>query len=114
MYNEGINNKSKKGKSRDEEERDNNNGIRERERDNREILRREWKNDNRFIKRIYKRVKVGEVKVDIELYTYQNFYQKLIDIIPVHKWFIKSDIPATCLNKQDVMLLIKDKKALLI
>jgi hypothetical protein len=54
------------------------------------------------------------VYINIQIYTYQVFFQELLDLIPKDKWFIQNSIPANCINKHDVMLLVEDKKAIII
>jgi hypothetical protein len=54
------------------------------------------------------------VYINIQIYTYQVFFQKLLDLISKDKWFVQNCIPANCINKHDVMLLVEDKKAIII
>jgi len=57
---------------------------------------------------------IGGVKIIVELYTLEAFIEKLINIIPANKWFIKSSIPFNCVNGRDVDLLVKENRAIII
>lgn len=54
------------------------------------------------------------VNTNIKIYTFQTFLQILLSLIPSEKWFIHTQIPFNCLNKQDILLLVSDNKAIII
>lgn len=57
---------------------------------------------------------IGGVKVEINLFTLQIFYQLLLDAVEDEKWYIKNSIPPLCLSKAKVDLLVDNNLATLV
>ena len=54
----------------------------------------------------YAHFQQGDVEMEINLYTFQTFYQLLLDAISDKKWFIKNSIPFNCLAQSKVQTLL--------
>ena len=57
---------------------------------------------------------INNIPVRIYIYTYETFYNQLLNLIPKSKWYIINQIPFNCMNSKDVNLLVKENKAVIV